>query len=501
MSSIMLRSFLLAIGCAAASASAAVGGRSSAAPHALILAGTITEGDAPSRFSQNIDLETGFTKLSKQMGASESHSGFDGQPWEEGNGIVTVTNLPSAVADRRAFAWLDSTGWRLRGSAHETTRRIVPPGAKPIELSFDPDTGLLSKATVAGDWGPEVFTYGDWRKVGPFTYPFHREELSPVGEHTIIQVESARAERALQRRSFARPRSRSHAEWLGKAPATVPFVGVGPRKTHIVVDATIDEQPAKLIFDTGAANYVTTEAAPYFGIKPIGGINLSGVGETSASGGYATVNRIALGSAALRNETIVVGPPPWPPSKGKRPELAGATGYEFFAEYVTTIDYPGDKLIFATSLPRKSGAVRVPFYNDGFHMYVRARLNGVEGLFGLDTGDGGTVTIFPAFASRFGIEGASGAVSTGGSGLGGDVKSQTGVLKRFSLGGLNFDRLPVSFSHQKTGAFASNSIAGNLGGGVLQCFRITIDFPHHFLLFDPAPGSPRCRPGGKVSRS
>ena len=220
MSSIMLRSFLLAIGCAAASASAAVGGRSSAAPHALILAGTITEGDAPSRFSQNIDLETGFTKLSKQMGASQSHSGFDGQPWEEGNGIVTVTNLPSAVADRRAFAWLDSTGWRLRGSAHETTRRIVPPGAKPIELSFDPDTGLLSKATVAGDWGPEVFTYGDWRKVGPFTYPFHREELSPVGEHTIIQVESARAERALQRRSFARPRSRSHAEW-GRCPRRV----------------------------------------------------------------------------------------------------------------------------------------------------------------------------------------------------------------------------------------------------------------------------------------
>ena len=475
--------------------------RHSPAPRGLILTGTITEGDAPNRFTETIDLKTGASKQTKQMGNSESQSGFDRQPWEAANGIVMATNLPSAVAVQRARVWLASVGWQQKGLANEQSRHVSIPGAAPIELTFDPATKLLAKATIAGDWGPEVLTYGDWRKVGRIDYPFHRADLSSVGEHTVMQVESARLVPFIPKGRLARPVAKSHAQLAGNHPALVPFASIGAKSTYILVGATINERPVKIIFDTGAANYVTTEAAPYLDIKPTGGINLSGVGETSTTGGYATVDKFALGDAALRDETIVVGPPPWPPTKGKPPEVAGATGFEFFAEYVTTIDYPGNRLIFARSLPKAPGAVRVRFYNDGFHMYVPATIDGVEGLFGLDTGDGSTVTIFPTFAARHRIQGASGEVASSGAGLGGDVKSQPGVLKRFSLGGLNFDQLPVNFSHNKGGAFASKTLAGNLGGGVLRCYRITIDFPHHLLLFDPAPTSPTCTPGGTVSRS
>lgn len=467
----------------------------------LVLTGMLTEGDAPNRFSEIIDLKTGFSKQTQQMGESESHSGFDGQPWGEGNGIVAVSNLPLAVARAATFAWIDQQGWRERmPTGGQGVKRVLPPHGNPVTLEFDAATGLPRHATIDGDWGPILVSFSDWRKVGPFTYPFRQERISPVGEHTIIQVESAKLAASPPKSSFSPPKRISHAVPLPDGVASVPFKGAGVRKTHILVDSMINGKPALLVFDTGGANYLSTDWAPDFNVHPSGGVNLSGVGETSSQGGYAKVDRIALGGAALRNETIVVGPSFFPTSNGKRADAAGLTGYEFLAEYVTTLDYPGQQLHFSTALPKEPHALRVPFYNDGSHMYVRAKVDGVDGLFGLDTGDGGNLTIFPAFASRNAIQGASGAVAASGGGMGGDVKSQPGVLKRFSLGGLNFDRLPVSFSHQKTGAFGSKSLAGNLGGGVLQCFRITIDFPHHLLLFDPAPKSPTCTPGGKVSR-
>jgi hypothetical protein len=493
---------LLAIVIALGASSATTAARRPATPRGLIVTGAITEGDSPSPFSESVDLRTGFSKRTRQMGEAQSQSGFDGQPWEEANGIVTVSNLPLAVARTATDAWIDQQSWRERAPiGTRKSRTLVPRRGNPVTLAFDPATGLVRQATIAGDWGPIVVSYGDWRRVGRFTYPFHREEVSPVGERTIIQVDSARFVDSFPKGSLARPARRPHAEPLPGGSATIAFKGVGARSSHILVESRINDQPADLVFDTGAANYLTTDAAPRFGVRVTGGVNLSGVGESSSTGGYATIRRIALGDAALRDEVVVVGPSPFPPSNGKPSDAAGFTGFEFFAEYVTTIDYPAQQIRFATRLPRALAAQRVHFYNDGSHIYVRARVNGIEGLFGLDTGDGGTVTIFPAFASRFGVHGASGGIGDQGGGVGGAVKGQSGVLDRFSLGGLNFDRLPVSFSHNTTGAFASRSLAGNLGGGILQCYRITIDFPNHLLLLDPAPQSPRCAPGGVVSRA
>lgn len=501
MPSISISRLLIATALSAALSPAS--GAASTAPAGLIITGSITEGGVPNHFSESIDLATGSSKRVQQMGKSHSQSGFDGQPWDEANGIVTVSNLPLAVARGATLAWIDRQAWRQKmpdGKTH--ARRVVPPRGNPVSLDFDPATGVLRQATISGDWGPTVVSFGDWRRVGPFNYPFRREDVSPVGEHTVVQVDSARFVGSLPEGSLSRPHAQTHAVPLPEGGTSIPFTPVGAKKSHILVESTINDKPAKLIFDTGAANYLTTDAAPAFGLHANGGVNLSGVGETSSTGGYATIERIALGDAALRDETVVVGPSPFPPSNGKPADAAGFTGFEFFAEYVTTIDYPALRIRFAARLPKDAKGLRMPFYNDGSHIYVHATINGIDGLFGLDTGDGGTVMIFPAFASRFGLEHATaGSVAKEAGGIGGEVKAQPGILNRFSLGGLNFDRLPVKFSHNTTGAFGSRSLAGNLGGGVLQCFRITIDFPHHLLLLEPAPQSPRCAPGGTVSRA
>jgi predicted aspartyl protease len=465
----------------------------------LLLSGSVSEGGVPSKFRQSLDLATGFTRQIQQVGDSEAQSGFDGEPWDESNGIVMVSNLPSAVAQRRARVWLDQQAWReSMAPGGSASRQLVAPGGVKVTLTFDQQSRRLKEAVVEGDWGPIVYRYGDWRRVGTLIYPFRRESVTPVGEHTLIQIETAKLVTKLPAGSLARPARRTHAEPLPASIVTVPFEAVGSRKSHMSVQAVINGVPARLIFDTGAANYLTTESASRFGVRPSGGVNLSGVGESSETGGYATVGRIALGAVALRDETLVVGPSPFPPSqKGHPPAADGFTGFEFLAEYITTIDYPAQQLHFRAALPRHSRQIRVPFFNDGSHFYVRARLNGVEGYFGVDTGDGGTVMVFRAFAAKLGIESKDVRVANGG--VGGAVREGSGVVERFSLGGLEFKQLPVRFSQTRTGAFASRSLAGNLGGAVLRCFRITIDFPSHLLLLDPAPE--QCAPGGSVVRT
>ena len=99
-----------------------------------------------------------------------------------------------------------------------------------------------------------------------------------------------------------------------------------------------------------------------------------------------------MGNAELRDEVVVVASTPW----GARPGQQGAdgsVGYEFLAEFRTTIDYPAETISFSQSeeLPTSPGRrVTVPFYSDGHSIYVEAEVDSVRGLFRLDTGDGVT---------------------------------------------------------------------------------------------------------------
>ena len=71
--------------------------------------------------------------------------------------------------------------------------------------------------------------------------------------------------------------------------------------------------------------------------------------------------------------------------------------------------------------------------------------------------------------------------------MGGGVKSSSLTLSEFRLGGATFHDLPARLSRNKAGAFASRSLAGNLGGGLLRCFRITLDYRARTATFEADP--------------
>ena len=164
-------------------------------------------------------------------------------------------------------------------------------------------------------------------------------------------------------------------------------------------------------------------------------------------------------------------------------------GFEFLAEFRTTIDYPAQTISFAEfgqPAPNDAGTT-VPFYSDGHSIYIEAEVDGHRGLFRLDTGDGGTVTLFAAFAKRNDLYQGIGENVISGAGVGGKVRARKVTLSSFKLAGTDFRELPANLSQNKAGTFASRTLAGSLGGGVLRCYRITFDYPARFLTFQAAP--------------
>jgi hypothetical protein len=222
-------------------------------------------------------------------------------------------------------------------------------------------------------------------------------------------------------------------------------------------------------------------------------VNLAGVSGGGEHGGFAKASRICICAACLRDEAVIVGPLPFVathPRAGM--DVGGLTGFEFLAEFRTTIDYEARTLQFSPfGATPSDGGVTVPFFSDEHNIYAEAEIDGVKGLFRLDTGDGGGVTVFRPFADRHGLFMTGGRSKLDAGGLGGALKITDFTGGRLTLAEITFDDLPVSVADARSGSFASKSLAGNLGAAVLGRFRITFDYHARTLTLRPIQGVER----------
>ncbi len=473
---------LLALALAATPASAFATG--------LVIFGTSDEGSGSNAFETIIDFATGHERTTQIHGQSSDERGYDGQLWNYVNGARNVIDMPSEVADRQAERWIEQRAWATLGRPGEATRHVIVPGASPIDLTFDPTTHRVATATIQADYGPVPIKFEDWGPVGKYMFPFRQERNGELDGPQVRVAQSVRVIDPVDSRLLARPAERPMAKLAG--PVTVPFKSIGAKKTHILVDASIDGRPAEFVFDTGGANILTTDAAKRLGIASAGGVNVGGVGEGQDAGGYGLVSAVSMGSATLNDQSFIIIPSFFPPVNGKPSETAGLLGYEFLAHFVTTIDYRAETMTFRDAVPADQKGVRLPFVSDGHTIAVMASVNGKPALVRFDTGDGGTLNLFPAYVAASKIEGATGPVTVSGGGAGGESKARPGKIQRFTLAGVDFPDLPVKFSEMTRGAFASRGLAGNLGAGVIRCFRVTFDYPHHQMWLEPQLDTPQC---------
>src|SRR6185503_11849758 len=121
---------------------------------------------------------------------------------------------------------------------------------------------------------------------------------------------------------------------------TIPF---DLRHNHVILAATVNGRPARLILDTGSSVCtLDREWASSIGISTAGTTAaVRGVGDVSVT--LATIDSIGFGSVELLGETVALMPFEAVSSAHGIP-IHGTIGYSLFARFIVEIDYVAREL-------------------------------------------------------------------------------------------------------------------------------------------------------------
>ena len=330
---------------------------------------------------------------------------------------------------------------------------------------------------VVGHSHPHYSTHGRARCEPPQLTPVMRSPL-----HVILAVAALPV-------CLGPPASgaalQSRPDVVAKSEAVV--VPIRVRSGHVYVDVEINGQgPFHFLFDTGAVNVLTPDAAKRLALSVRNGVEVTGTGGLQ-SGGVATVDAVTLHGVTLSKQTFYLLA--LPPGTSDDAPVDGLIGFEWLNRFPARLDYAGGTLtLFTGAYPPETEtrpASRLLFR--GRIPEVDGRIDGVDGRFTIDTGSAASLTLAAPFVAEHDLAARYHAVTRvmSGRGIGGPVYALAARAEQLDFGGVTARR-PVTFlSQQKSGTSARKDTAGNIGFGVLRQFTILFDYPRKRISFSP----------------
>lgn len=430
-------------------------------------------------------------------------------PFARKRAVTSAYLARRAYLDPPAAATLTCVGTQRSKRGNAVLLRVQPRGGIPAILSIDARTYLVDSVSERLPTTTSVTRYADYRQVDGLVLPF------AIASGTLAEPENgfgvtvrryALSLRATDR-DFARPAARNPAQMLDGATSTTVPLRIEGRQ--LLVWASIDgHAPMPFILDTGGHAILTTQAARTLGLHGAGAGVSGGSGAHTVALQYASADSLRIGQARLRNQRFLVIPYPFSfYERGRKPPLAGILGLEIFERFAVRIDY-GRKKLTLTPLQRyvhSGSGVAVPIAFQEDLPLTRATADGRAGLFGLDTGNAGTVILFGDFLKRTGLERAyPKGVTAEGHGTGGADVGRIVGLRSFAFAGRTFTNVPTFLTHMRSGSFSSWTEAGNFGYEVLARFVPTFDYANDTLYLDRSPlahAPPRNRAGLAFGKS
>lgn len=409
---------------------------------------------------------------------------------------VDVTRLPDETRDGRAWAAL----------------RFAYPDGDAFDLLLDEATGASEWSREVGD-GRTQWTHAlDVREQAGLRLPFRQETLNenPL-ENQFVTWSAMAANGGLADDLFRRPGAQASprlARLRGDAAATdwIPVELYMDR--WIFVEGRVNGAKTSIVLDSGAGITVLDDATSRgLGLESSGAIPAQGVGGTTTAGivegitlqvGGLTLGPVTAATLDLSDIGRQLGRP-----------MPVILGKEAFHALVVDVDYPNRRLRFLDparfAYDGRGTRLEVLPGGDG-HRHVRMAIEGLpEAVFALDTGQGSALTVFRAYADQNRLlEGRRTSEAQGG-GVGGTIRMATATLRSVNLGGHELRDVPAGFQRDDVGgAFDTAKLAGNLGAGILNRFRVTFDYAHDCLWLEPGAGFaeplPRDRLGLDVER-
>jgi hypothetical protein len=248
-------------------------------------------------------------------------------------------------------------------------------------------------------------------------------------------------------------------------------------KNGIELKATINGQgPFDAVFDTGSGNLMTAGLATRLGLKPESSTTLkAGGGLVPAK--VVKVATVNIGGLTLSDQFFAVVDTPV--TEGHDGIFIGDL---LLQNLPIRIDFEKQEITFYSKegFEYSGKGAALPIHSKDGTLLAEATVDGLEGLFGIDTGDMYSLSLFSPFVMRHKLVQHYGAKIQGyaGEGFGGADRGFFTRADTLLMGHVEVVRPITVLSTDTVGAESSTTVAGNIGLRILRQFNVVFDGPH-----------------------
>lgn len=379
------------------------------------------------------------------------------------------------------------------GSAGVLIRFDYPDGDR-FELLVDPASGASEWSRTVID-GRETWTrLSEWRELSGVRFALRQETFAEhAAENQVVVWSDARVDAGLADALFERPETGVRLARLPEGASVTAWMPIELYKERwIYLRGRVNGRETDLLLDSGAGMTVLDRAfAASAGLEAAGAVAARGTGGVTEAGVLDAVT-IELGELTLGPMAAAVLDLSEIERKSGR-ALPVILGKELFHAVTVDVDYPGRRIRFhdpARFRYEGPGRSTELLPGEDGHKSLRIAMEGGEPVVvGLDTGQGGALTVFGHYAEVRGFLAGRPTSEVKSGGVGGFRISKTATLRSVELADYEIPNVPVTIHTEDVGgAFDTTRQAGNLGTLLLNRFRVVFDYAADRLWLEPGPG-------------
>lgn len=444
------------------------------------------------------EFATGRSRLDYVIGPVSGAAGFDGRTaWSqdasgksqaETSDAAREVAVSAAYRDRLAFWYPERAPGRITykeraeaDGAWFDVVRITPDGGRPFELWINTETKLIERLVEREATTTRTELYSDVRDVSGVKIPFRvRASRGEARHDEFVTVELMEFNAPMTGVRFAQPEPPrpDFAFPAGHAQVEVPFE---LRGGHLFVKVMLNGKgPYRMLFDSASSSVLLPKTAASLGVAPSGG-------EGNVS--VARIDRVELGGVLLERQSFATADiAEFLRRVEGMADLAGVIGFEVFRRLPVKLDYErGRATLYDPARFRYTGnGVRVPVELRGQQAAVRGRVDDYAGLFLVNTGNRGSLTLSQSFAEQHKLRERyrSKVEAVYGASVAGPLRGTLARVRTLELGDITVRDPVTMLSLTDAGALAERDVAGSVGNGVLMRFAATFDLPGGSLYLD-----------------
>jgi len=371
--------------------------------------------------------------------------------------------------------------------------QATPEDAEPVKMFINPETYLIDKTVSKHDIVVVTSYLSDYKDFGGIKMA--SSTVMNTGDpaydikSTLTNIEF-NPQLSDDLFKIPLPQEKDYKFLSGKDFVEIPFV---LNSNHIHIPVRIGEAlPLNFILDSGAGGPVLdTEAAKDLGLKTVGKLEGRGVGEATQEVNLLTLPNVRLGDLVIDSvsgATLSLRPL----NKYEGMPVEGIVGYDIFSRFVVKIDYESQKLTLyePSGFEYKGKGESLPITLEGNHPHIKAMVDGkFEGNFLIDCGARSSLSLHTPFIQKHDLLAKTGKKIDvfSGIGIGGKVKGKVTRVKSIQIGSFKISAPLTTLASSEKGAFASEKIDGNIGGGILKRFTVIFDYPNNRMILEPNP--------------